>query len=112
MTRARTHIRLAFVALVWLVLPGRAGEADADKPDPPIGSAKLLLAEDFESTPVGEIPRGFTKTGPLASSMTSPTPARNRYASNRPPTVPAGSPLQAISSPPSAAGIGAGFTSR
>jgi hypothetical protein len=25
--------------------------------------SKLLLSEDFESTPVGEIPRGVTKTG-------------------------------------------------
>ena len=32
----------------------------------PSGSAKLLLLEDFESTPVGEIPRGFTKTGAVA----------------------------------------------
>jgi hypothetical protein len=34
--------------------------------DPPIGSGALLLSEDFESTPVGEIPRGFTKTGSVA----------------------------------------------
>jgi len=27
---------------------------------------KLLISEDFESTPVGEIPKGFTKSGPLA----------------------------------------------
>src|SRR4051812_3206586 len=26
-------------------------------------SAKILLAEDFESTPTGAIPQGFTKTG-------------------------------------------------
>ncbi len=31
--------------------------------DPPIGSAKLLLEVDFEATPVGEIPKGFTKSG-------------------------------------------------
>jgi hypothetical protein len=29
-------------------------------------SAKLILSEDFESTPVGEIPPGFTKTGKVA----------------------------------------------
>jgi hypothetical protein len=27
---------------------------------------KLLISEDFESTPVGEIPKGFTKNGPVA----------------------------------------------
>jgi hypothetical protein len=27
---------------------------------------KLLLSEDFESTPVGETPKGFTKNGPVA----------------------------------------------
>jgi hypothetical protein len=31
--------------------------------DPPLGSGKVLLAEDFESTAVGQIPAGFTKTG-------------------------------------------------
>ncbi|HEY4329687.1 MAG TPA: hypothetical protein VGN88_08115 [Phycisphaerae bacterium] len=31
--------------------------------DPPIGTAKLLLSEDFESIAAGEIPKGFTKTG-------------------------------------------------
>jgi hypothetical protein len=34
--------------------------------DPPIGSGKLLLSEDFESTAVGEIPSGFTKTGSVS----------------------------------------------
>ncbi len=29
---------------------------------------KLILSEDFESTPVGEIPKGFTKSGPVAVS--------------------------------------------
>ncbi|HET6248198.1 MAG TPA: hypothetical protein VFE47_10915 [Tepidisphaeraceae bacterium] len=54
---------LALLALVWLVLPGRAGETDGDLPDVPIGKAKLLIVEDFESTPVGEVPGGCTKTG-------------------------------------------------
>lgn len=27
---------------------------------------KLILAEDFETTPVGEVPKGFTKNGPVA----------------------------------------------
>jgi hypothetical protein len=31
--------------------------------DPPLGSGKLLLSEDFESTPVGQIPNGFTRNG-------------------------------------------------
>jgi len=30
---------------------------------PPAAAPKLILSEDFESTPVGEIPKGFTKTG-------------------------------------------------
>ena len=31
-------------------------------------AAKLLLSEDFESTPDGEVPKGFTKNGPVAVS--------------------------------------------
>ena len=56
-----------------LALLGASAAALAAKPekaspekiafDPPLGSAKLLLSEDFESTPAGEIPKGFTKTG-------------------------------------------------
>ncbi len=34
--------------------------------DPPLGSAKFILAEDFESTPVGQIPKGFTKSGSVS----------------------------------------------
>ena len=34
----------------------------ADSSKPGSGAARLVLAEDFESTAVGEIPAGFTKT--------------------------------------------------
>ena len=40
--------------------------ATAASADPPIGTAKLLLSEDFESTAAGEIPKGFTKTGAVS----------------------------------------------
>jgi hypothetical protein len=38
-----------------------AARALAETPAP-----KLILSEDFESTPAGEIPKGFTKSGPVA----------------------------------------------
>ncbi len=54
---------LVIAALFCFALSARAAQSDAEKPDPPVGTARLLLAEDFESTPVGEIPQGFTKSG-------------------------------------------------
>ncbi|HLX60548.1 MAG TPA: hypothetical protein VKX17_04615 [Planctomycetota bacterium] len=61
-TRQFTSAALAFVLTFALAHA-------AEKPlvfDPPLGTAKLILAEDFESTPVGQIPKGFTKTGAVA----------------------------------------------
>lgn len=34
--------------------------------DPPIGKAPIVLMEDFETTAVGEIPKGYTKQGAVA----------------------------------------------
>ena len=45
---------------------GAAGDKGNVVIDPPIGSGKILLSEDFEATPGGEIPRGFNKTGAVA----------------------------------------------
>jgi hypothetical protein len=56
-------LRFTLLTLLSLTLPTRAGDKDADLPDAPVGKAKLLLVEDFESTAVGEVPQGFTKAG-------------------------------------------------
>ncbi len=55
-------------ALVFAVTLSLAHAGDSKTPvfDPPLGTAKLILEEDFESTPVGQIPKGFTKTGAVA----------------------------------------------
>ena len=34
--------------------------------DPPVGTGKFLLLEDFETTAVGQIPKGYTKTGAVS----------------------------------------------
>jgi hypothetical protein len=47
----------------------QAGQGKESKPptdDPPIGKGKILLLEDFESVPAGQIPKGFTKTGAVS----------------------------------------------
>jgi hypothetical protein len=79
MTIEAGRFRLGAFALViaWFAWAGclsRAAEpttapaagGDAMVFDPPLGSGKLLLSEDFESTPAGEIPKGYTKTGAVA----------------------------------------------
>lgn len=43
-----------------------ASDMKAPTFDPPLGTAKPLIEIDFESTPAGEIPKGFTKTGACA----------------------------------------------
>ena len=53
----------AILAFIWLASTARAGEPEKAVFDPPLGSAKILLSENFETTPVGEIPKGFTKNG-------------------------------------------------
>lgn len=68
----KTTVRLLLAALI---LGGPFALAQQGKPtkepkpptdDPPIGRAPLLLMEDFESTPAGEIPKGYTKQGAVA----------------------------------------------
>jgi hypothetical protein len=56
------------VLLAILSLASQARAADPHKPnfDPPLGAVKLLLSVDFEETSVGDIPKGFTKTGAVA----------------------------------------------
>ncbi|HXX92690.1 MAG TPA: hypothetical protein VEN81_03595 [Planctomycetota bacterium] len=46
--------------------PAGAQDAKPAADDPPIGTGKFLLYEDFEATPVGHIPRGYTKTGSVS----------------------------------------------
>ena len=52
------------IVLVFALGFPLAQAADSSKPS--AGAAKVVLAEDFESTAVGEIPAGFTKTGAVA----------------------------------------------
>jgi hypothetical protein len=63
MTQSLNHFRLIIPAFMLAVSLAQAAEPTAPLADPPIGSGKLLLVEDFESTQVGQIPPGFTKTG-------------------------------------------------
>lgn len=45
----------------------QAGKDDkAQSDDPPIGTAKLLLLEDFETTAAGQVPKGYQKQGAVA----------------------------------------------
>jgi hypothetical protein len=60
------HSRFAALAILSTALLLCAADKDTPLPDAPIGKAPLLVSEDFESTPVGEIPKGFTKTGNVA----------------------------------------------
>jgi len=60
------HSQLAALALLCTALLLCAADKDTPLPDAPIGNAPLLVSEDFESTPVGGIPKGFTKTGNVA----------------------------------------------
>lgn len=57
---------LAVLALAMAVSLACAGETKTPVFDPPIGTAKLILEEDFESTAAGQIPKGFSKTGAVA----------------------------------------------
>jgi len=73
MTIAPNCLRLAVLgvlavagvaALAYAAGPDKANPAG--KADPPVGTGKLVLSEDFENTPAGDIPKGFTKTGAVA----------------------------------------------
>lgn len=57
------QICFVILALNWAAL---AGDSKPLSFDPPLGSAPLVLNEDFENTAAGQIPKGFTKTGAVA----------------------------------------------
>src|SRR5471032_322495 len=60
-------IALATAALADAAEPAGAGKTPAPPgANPPVGTGKFWLYEDFESTPVGQVPKGFTKTGMVA----------------------------------------------
>ncbi len=56
-------LALAGIAVAAGAGAGSAGGKEKAAFEPPIGTGKVLLSEDFEATPVGEVPRGFTRTG-------------------------------------------------
>src|SRR5436853_1122926 len=55
-----------FLVFVLTCTLARAADPKPAADNPPAGTAKLLLEEDFESTAAGQIPKGFTKTGAVA----------------------------------------------
>jgi hypothetical protein len=57
------YFKLTLLTFILALSLALAGESKTPVFDPPLGSAKLLMEEDFEATPVGQIPKGFTKTG-------------------------------------------------
>lgn len=64
-----TRTRLGWIAVLTIGLIAIVvGAAETQKKvfDPPLGSEKIALSEDFETTPVGEVPRGLIKTGAVA----------------------------------------------
>lgn len=61
MNQPTHHIAVPLVAAILLLISSCA--AGADEPaGPPVGTGKFITI-DFENTPVGQIPQGFTKTG-------------------------------------------------
>jgi len=56
-------MRIPFLSLAGGVLLAASSGAFAQTPAPAV-----LFSEDFENVPVGEIPKGFTKTGAIAVS--------------------------------------------
>jgi len=64
-------MKISFAAVVLgIVVSGCAANNLASRP-----SHGLILSDDFESTPVGAIPTGFTKTATSASKKAWPTAA-------------------------------------
>jgi hypothetical protein len=59
------HSLCRLVAMIFLIFAGRVAAAPA-RSNPPAAAGKPLLMEDFESTSIGDIPRGYTKTGAVA----------------------------------------------
>ena len=70
MKSGMNSIGRSVLALLLTVSLARGQQAATDaKPadeDPPVGKAKLLLFEDFETTGVGQIPKGYTKQGAVS----------------------------------------------
>lgn len=64
MNMLRTIRRFAFLftASALLLSSARAAEEVGNSEGPPVGTGKFITI-DFENTPVGQIPQGFTKTG-------------------------------------------------
>src|SRR6516162_171601 len=54
---------LATLAVASLAA-GQDGKPADD--DPPVGKAKLLLLEDFETTATGQVPKGYAKQGAVS----------------------------------------------
>ena len=63
MTQSLNRLLCSIPAFVLALSLAHVVKAEGPVNDPPVGTGKLLLMEDFESTPVGQIPPGFTKTG-------------------------------------------------
>src|SRR4051794_37464270 len=59
---APTYVRLATLVFLGVATLAFGVALPKASEDPPLGTGKFL-AEDFESTPVGDIPKGWTKTG-------------------------------------------------
>lgn len=61
----RTPITLTLIIAASLAaLAPAADQKDQPPADvPPVGTGKLILVEDFESAAVGDVPKGYSKTG-------------------------------------------------
>ncbi len=62
-TRAALALALTF-SLAQASSPPQDAKPQAD--DPPVGTGKLILVEDFETTAAGQVPKGYTKTGAVS----------------------------------------------
>jgi hypothetical protein len=56
-------LKLIKSSLLMMLATGAFVVAGEPAANPPIGSAKLILDENFESTAAGQIPKGYTKQG-------------------------------------------------
>ncbi|HLY08327.1 MAG TPA: hypothetical protein VKW04_03370 [Planctomycetota bacterium] len=58
---------LALLATATLATGQQAGtDAKPADDDPPVGKGKLILLEDFETTAVGQVPKGYAKQGAVS----------------------------------------------
>src|SRR5205085_1770041 len=66
-TNSIWHAVLAILVSGSLAQGQQAGKDEkAQSDDPPIGSGKLILLEDFETTAAGQVPKGYQKQGAVA----------------------------------------------